>query len=69
MSLCRCFLIRLKILAYYPIDKFLGEAEFTFDTLNVDNAYDIFNQSYIKSTGKSWDKDKFLWGIEERVGI
>jgi hypothetical protein len=43
-----------------PIDKFLGEAEFTFDTLNVDNAYDIFNQSYIKSTGKSWDKDKFV---------
>jgi hypothetical protein len=43
-----------------PIDKFLGEAEFTFDTLNVDNAYDIFNQSYIKSTGKSWDKDKFI---------
>lgn len=31
------------------IDKFLGEAEFTFDTLDVNNAYTIFNQSYIKS--------------------
>ena len=42
------------------IDKFLGEAEFTFDTLDVNNAYTIFNQSYIKSTGKSWNKDKFI---------
>lgn len=38
----------------------LKEEEFTYDTLNLDKAYDVFNASYIKSTGKSWEKDKFL---------
>jgi hypothetical protein len=28
--------------------------------LDLDKAYDVFNKSYINSTGKSWDKDKFL---------
>ena len=28
--------------------------------IDMDRAYDIFNDEYIKSTGKSWTKDKFL---------
>lgn len=38
----------------------LNETEFTYDTLDLDKAYDIFNKSYIISTGQSWEKDKFL---------
>ena len=38
----------------------LPEAEMNHRTMNLDKAYDVFNQSYIKSTGKSWEKDKFI---------
>lgn len=33
---------------------------FTSSDINMDRAYEIFNDEYIKSTGKSWTKDKFL---------
>jgi hypothetical protein len=36
------------------------EAEYSAATIDLDRAFDIFNQSYIKSTGKSWEKDKFV---------
>ena len=29
-------------------------------TLDLDSAYDIFYNEYMKSTGKAWDKEKFL---------
>lgn len=28
--------------------------------INLDNAYELFRQSYLQSTGESWSKDKFL---------
>lgn len=42
------------------------------DEMDLDKAYEIFNQEYLNSTGKSWSKDKFLsrardwefWGDE-----
>ena len=42
------------------------------NTIDMDRAYEIFNQEYLQSTGKSWSKDKFLnrvrnwefWGDE-----
>jgi hypothetical protein len=33
---------------------------FQSSDIDMDRAYEIFNQEYIKSTGKSWTKDKFF---------
>lgn len=45
---------------------------FTSNEIDMNKAYEIFNQEYMQSTGKSWTKDKFLqrarnwefWGDE-----
>ena len=43
----------------YLYDKVLQES-FQSQDIDMDRAYEIFNQEYLQSTGKSWSKDKFL---------
>ena len=38
----------------------LSEIFESFDSINLDQAYEIFKTSYDKSTGASWSKDKFI---------
>lgn len=48
-------------------DEFIGETQETKerkyknpDEIDLDEVYNMFHDSYVKSTGKAWDKDKFL---------
>lgn len=43
----------------YLYDKVLQES-FQSQDIDMDRAYEIFNQEYLQSTGRSWSKDKFL---------
>jgi len=54
---------QLQKLSEYMISNKLFEGEFRLDTTNttqIDHIFNIFKQSYEKSTGGSWDKSKFL---------
>lgn len=54
---------QLQKLSEYMISNKLFEGEFKLDTADqtqIDHIFDIFKQSYEKSTGGSWDKSKFI---------
>ena len=54
---------QLQKLSEYMISNNLFEGEFRLDTADptqIDHIFNIFKQSYEKSTGGSWDKSKFM---------